>query len=374
MPMCVAESGGMLTMTTIKNTFLEFVSPAEDAGYGSALRRTNSSPCLTSTSEDACSGVAAAADDDDSSWPDAHECDTESVQTAPSDDSRTTDADSPLGLAGRPPQRGLSDLLQVQAFSCGEKDLSLDGAPKAHAAPPMKAAATPALGAGCSPARVRLRSNAAAYVPQAPKHATRAAPAAPKAGTARSGPRPQASPAPAVAARLAAPVQERAMDHELTPQGSTVMLKVLPRHYSRDMLIELMRSKGFLQHCNFLYLPMNFKLSQNVGYAFLNLTCKEETKRFFDVFEGFSDWAADWDQSSTVMWSDTKGLNANIERYRNSPMMREDVPDMFKPILLSGGQRIAFPSPTKQHLPRIRCRKGHGIRIKMPHSDDSSGQ
>ncbi|CAK0841273.1 unnamed protein product [Prorocentrum cordatum] len=283
-------------------------------------------------SEDASSGRAAAADDDDdSSWPDASGGDAESVRTAPSDDSRTTDADFPTGLVGRPPQCVFSDLLQVQGLPCGEKDLCIHGAPKAQTAPT-------------------------------------------KVGAPQSDPRPPASPGRAVAAVPGAPVQEKAVDHEVTPQGSTVMLKALPSQYTRDMLIELLQSKGFLQHCNFLYLPMNFKLSQNVGYAFLNLTCKEETKRFFDVFDGFSDWAVEWDQASTVWWSDTKGLNANIERYRNSPMMRDDVPDIFKPILLSGGKRISFPSPTKQHLPRIRCRKGHGIRVKMSQPDDSFGQ
>lgn len=289
-----AESADMETMATIKNTFLEFVSPAEFAACSSARRRTNSSPCLTSTSEDTSSGRA---DDDDPS-DDTDDCDSEGIGIAPS------------------------------------------------------------------------RSNSAACVPLALKHSQGAAPAAPEEGTVQCGSRPPVLPAPAVAASL----QEQGVDHESSPEGNTLMLKVLPRQYNRDMLIELLRSEGFLQHCNFLYLPMNFKSSQNVGYAFLNITCKEQTNRFFDVFDGFRNWAVDSDLASTVWWSDTKGLSDNIERYRNSPMMRDDVPDMFKPILLSGGRRVAFPSPTKQHLRRIRRRKGHGARDKTSHSGRSAAE
>ncbi|CAK0871007.1 unnamed protein product, partial [Prorocentrum cordatum] len=154
--------------------------------------------------------------------------------------------------------------------------------------------------------------------------------------------------------------------------GTTVMLKNLPSPYTRDMLIELLQSKGFLDHCNFLYLPMNFQSSQNVGYAFLNLSNDEQAKRFFSVFDGFKEWAVDTDQACSVCPSNTNGLSANLERYRNSPIMREDVPEEFKPILLSGGKQVAFPSPTKKHLRRLRCRKGYCIKVESTVDDDSS--
>jgi hypothetical protein len=155
-------------------------------------------------------------------------------------------------------------------------------------------------------------------------------------------------------------------NYETWPQGLTVMLKNLPPQYTRDVLKELLQSEGFLDHCNFLYLPMNFQSAQNVGNAFLNLASEEQTRRFFTVFEGFRRWAVDFDQAASVCWSNVTGLSANIERYRNSPVMRECVPDSFKPILLSGGQEFPLPRPTDQ-LRRLRCRKNHGIRVESPH-------
>jgi len=113
---------------------------------------------------------------------------------------------------------------------------------------------------------------------------------------------------------------------------------------------------------------MNFQRSQNVGYGFLNLTSEEQTSRFFNVFDGFHDWAVDSDHLSSVCWSNTQGLRANLERYRNSPIMRAEVPDGFKPTLLVDGRPIPFPSPTTD-LRSLRFRKGHGIKENVLESD-----
>jgi phosphatidylglycerophosphate synthase len=50
-----------------------------------------------------------------------------------------------------------------------------------------------------------------------------------------------------------------------------------------------------------------------------------------------------------------KGLGAHIERYRNSPVMHESVPDEYKPAMYTRGVRVPFPPPTKNlRMPRIR--------------------
>ncbi|CAK0877665.1 unnamed protein product, partial [Prorocentrum cordatum] len=142
--------------------------------------------------------------------------------------------------------------------------------------------------------------------------------------------------------------------------GTTVMMRNLPPCYTRQRLIDLLALHGFSQHCDFLYLPVNFELSQNVGYAFLNLSGHAHVERFFRVFEGFREWGVDSQQVCTVCWSETKGQKANIERYRNSPVMRDEVPDEFKPTLLVGGRPVALPPPTR-HLKGLRSRKGQKL-------------
>merc|ERR1711916_247075 len=50
-----------------------------------------------------------------------------------------------------------------------------------------------------------------------------------------------------------------------------------------------------------------------------------------------------------------QGLEDNVERYRNSPVMHEAVPAQYKPLLFDGGVPVAFPAPTKSiRFPRLR--------------------
>jgi len=74
------------------------------------------------------------------------------------------------------------------------------------------------------------------------------------------------------------------------------------------------------------------------------------------VFEGFTRWPIPSQKVGGVGWSGPhQGLASHVERYRNSPVMHEDVADSFKPVLLKDGKRIAFPPPTKRlKAPRLR--------------------
>jgi hypothetical protein len=195
---------------------------------------------------------------------------------------------------------------------------------------------------GSSLKRTPLSTKAAAFVPVLPPSPAHLAPAA------GGGPAPVQE-----AAGGAAPRVE-------SDKGTTVMMRNLPPCYTRQRLIDLLALHGFSHHCDFLYLPINFEISQNVGYAFLNLVSQAQLERFFRVFEGFSDWGVDSKQVCTVCWSETKGLEANIERYRNSPIMRDEVSDEFKPTLLVSGRPVALPKPTKD-LRSLRSRKGNKL-------------
>jgi len=51
---------------------------------------------------------------------------------------------------------------------------------------------------------------------------------------------------------------------------------------------------------------------------------------------------------TTLMLSNLQGLSANIGRYRNSPVMHEDVPEHLKPLLFINGHFVCFPPPTRR--------------------------
>lgn len=137
---------------------------------------------------------------------------------------------------------------------------------------------------------------------------------------------------------------------------TTVMLRNLPPEYKRDMVVELLNKEGFERLFDFVYMPMNLRTMASFGYVFVNLTSPVVADQCRSVFQGLTRWAIDSDKVCDVLWSDEQqGLASNIERYRNSPVMHESVPEECKPIVLANGVRVPFPAPTKRlREPRIR--------------------
>jgi RNA recognition motif-containing protein len=137
---------------------------------------------------------------------------------------------------------------------------------------------------------------------------------------------------------------------------TTVVIRNFPHSYTRDKVCELLNSKGFHGCYDFVYLPTDFLSWMAFGYAFINMKTHEDALRVMDVMEGFSDWGSSGGKECNVVWSDPyQGLAANIERYRNSPVMGSTVHEMYKPLLILDGKVAQFPAPTKKlNPPRVR--------------------
>jgi len=81
----------------------------------------------------------------------------------------------------------------------------------------------------------------------------------------------------------------------------------------------------------------------------VNLTSGEQMKHLIKAFDGHSGWSprlAACSKVCKVTPAKTQGLAANTARYRNSPLMCDEVPERFKPAVFVGGQQAAFPEPT----------------------------
>ncbi|CAJ1396580.1 unnamed protein product [Effrenium voratum] len=137
---------------------------------------------------------------------------------------------------------------------------------------------------------------------------------------------------------------------------TTVMLRNLPNNYTRAMLLAMLDNEGFEGKYNFLYLPIDFQSRACLGYAFVNLVDPSFVPNFWEKFSGYSKWVLPSKKVCGVSWSGPhQGLEAHVERYRNSPVMHESVPDEYKPVILQHGLRVAFPEPSKApRPPRIR--------------------
>lgn len=133
---------------------------------------------------------------------------------------------------------------------------------------------------------------------------------------------------------------------------TTAMMRNLPNSCTRDMLVELLRDEGFGGKFDFVYLPIDFKSKAGLGYAFVNLVDPDVAKEFHSHFTGFSNWPLPSDKKSWVTWSTSAhGLQANIDRLRNSPVMHESVTDEHKPVIFVGSERVPIPPATKAIRP-----------------------
>lgn len=147
------------------------------------------------------------------------------------------------------------------------------------------------------------------------------------------------------------------LDDEATDTRTTVVIRNLPRTYSREMVCEFMDSEGFKGRYDFVYLPTDFRTWLAFGYAFVNMVTAEDATDIMRCLEGFDAWKHDNEgKACNVVWSDPyQGLQENIERYRNSPVMNASVKDEYKPRLFKDGKRVPFPLPTRKlRQPRIR--------------------
>lgn len=140
---------------------------------------------------------------------------------------------------------------------------------------------------------------------------------------------------------------------------TTIMMRNIPNNYTRTMLLDLINAEGFQGVYDLVYLPIDFNSNAGFGYAFINLVTPEDAERFRLHFQGYTGWALTSEKVCDVMWSGVhQGLEAHIERYRNSPVMHPSVPDDYKPVVFKDGVRVQFPPPTKlPRAPRIRRRQ-----------------
>jgi hypothetical protein len=143
------------------------------------------------------------------------------------------------------------------------------------------------------------------------------------------------------------------ISHDPSAHYTTVMLRNLPNKYTRAMLLDMLDAEGFSGSFTFVYLPIDFKTHAGLGYAFVDLISPSEAQKLREHFEGFSRWVLASDKVCTVSWShpEQQGHAAHVERYRNSPVMHESVPEDWKPVLFVDGRLVSFPMPTRKIRP-----------------------
>lgn len=162
----------------------------------------------------------------------------------------------------------------------------------------------------------------------------------------------------AEAVQAQAHISQRSIPREMEGcDMTTVMLRNIPNNLTRTTFLEILDKRGFAGHYDFVYLPVDFNSQANLGYAFINFISTGSAMAFWDAFDGFS-WDGPSEKVGQVIWCTThQGLQANLERYRNSPLMHDSVAENARPALFRQGVRCTFPPPTKSI--RAPHRKNH---------------
>jgi len=131
------------------------------------------------------------------------------------------------------------------------------------------------------------------------------------------------------------------------------MMRNVPSNYTRDRLKDLLDAQGFFGRYDFLYFPTDFRTASPLGFAFVNLVSPADCAIFRAHFGGFRQWGVRSAKVCNVSWAsaDQQGLEANIERYRNSSVMHGSVADLHRPLYLVGGVPDKFPRKSKRLWP-----------------------
>jgi hypothetical protein len=156
---------------------------------------------------------------------------------------------------------------------------------------------------------------------------------------------------------LQSAIGQQAIGQEFT----TLCLRNVPNNHTRSMLIKLLDQEGFSGHYDLVYVPVDFTRFAGLGYAFVNFSSNEAAEKAIQTFQGFKGWGSTSQKVCDVSWSGPlQGLEAHIERYRNSPVMHESVSECYKPAFFQGGFRLPFPCPTKEiRRPRVKYGRVH---------------
>jgi hypothetical protein len=139
------------------------------------------------------------------------------------------------------------------------------------------------------------------------------------------------------------------------------MVRDLPTDLSQTAFVQDFRDIGYTGLFDFAYMPMNFRNpGRSFGYAFINFTSHGNALSIINLFS--SGELQGSCQGWSAMWSSNQGLSANIERYRNSPLMHHLVPAECKPAVFdNSGQRVAFPAPTRS-IPKPRVHNATAVK------------
>lgn len=142
------------------------------------------------------------------------------------------------------------------------------------------------------------------------------------------------------------------MAHDRGVAVTTVMFRNIPNKYTREMLVNQL-DEDMRGQFDFVYLPIDFKNKCNVGYAFINFCSVEACDQFVAKFNGMEVRRClpglNSRKVTEVTPARVQGFEENVNRLKNSPVMRELMhkPEWMPLIFDENGEQLPFPHPER---------------------------
>ncbi|XP_010246492.1 PREDICTED: protein MEI2-like 7 [Nelumbo nucifera] len=147
--------------------------------------------------------------------------------------------------------------------------------------------------------------------------------------------------------------------------STTVMIKNLPNKLSREMLLGLLdkhcaeeneKAQLGLDSClseyDFVYLPMDFWLGNNLGYAFVNFTSSVAAERFYKSFNNYKWNRFESKKVCEIRQAKIQGKEALLSRFRASNFACDT--ELFLPVLLSPPRNGSTSCPPPSVVGRLK--------------------
>jgi hypothetical protein len=147
-------------------------------------------------------------------------------------------------------------------------------------------------------------------------------------------------------------------------EPTTLCFRNFPSNRNGKAVQELLDENGFKESYNFVYVPHDFKVLpslSNVGYFFVNFTTHDIAVQAWDKLDGLQAWRPESNKVLRATWATkTQGLEACINRYKDSPVLHQDIPFECKPMRFENGQAVQLDHSVKMQSPQISdgCHRG----------------
>merc|ERR1719158_2769711 len=98
----------------------------------------------------------------------------------------------------------------------------------------------------------------------------------------------------------------------------TLMIRHIPNRYSQRMFLSEIRRSGFDRTFDFIYMPIDFRNKNNVGYCFVNFIDYKYARQFVEQFEGKKLRAFKSSKCLGITPAHTQGLIANMGSFNTT--------------------------------------------------------